>query len=239
MWLTLDDKNPLSLNRQIGSQIRTLILCGDLPAGQRLPSTRQLGKELGVARSTVMEAYDQLLAEGYLESRAGSGTSVAQGLRPQPQFQAEPAASGLPLAPSVDRHDPPGLVNFQSGVPALEHFPAVEWGKLYRQCCESLPASALRYNSPAGVDELREAIAGWLLRMRGLRVDPGQIMITTGATQGLRLVARLLSRPNGMAIVEDPVHRGLVEVIARSEYEVEGIARLSGHGHRPAALPAR
>lgn len=197
---------------------------GDLPAGQRLPSTRQLGKELGVARSTVMEAYDQLLAEGYLESRGGSGTTVALGIRPQPPLQAEPAASELPLATRSETHDPPGLVNFQSGVPALEHFPAVEWGRLYRQCCERLPASALRYNSPAGVDELREAIAGWLLRMRGLRVDPGQIMITTGATQGLRLVARLLGRPNGMAIVEDPVHRGLVEVIARAGYEVEGIA---------------
>lgn len=224
MWLKLDHQSPLSLNRQICSQIRALILRGDLPAGQRLPSTRQLGKELGVARSTVMEAYDQLLAEGYLESRGGSGTTVALGIRPHPPLQAEPAASELPLATRSETHDPPGLVNFQSGVPALEHFPAVEWGRLYRQCCEGLPASALRYNSPAGVDELREAIAGWLLRMRGLRVDPGQIMITTGATQGLRLVARLLGRPNGMAIVEDPVHRGLVEVIARAGYEVEGIA---------------
>ena len=224
MWLTLDDQSPLSLNRQVCSQIRALILCGDLPAGQRLPSTRQLAKELGVARSTVMDAYDQLLAEGYLESRGGSGTTVALGIRPQPPLQAEPAACGLSLAPRIESHNPPGLVNFQSGVPALEHFPAVEWGKLYRQCCESLPASALRYSSPAGVDELREALAGWLLRMRGLRVDPGQIMITTGATQGLRLVAHLLSRPDALALVEDPVHRGLVEVIARSGYEVEGIA---------------
>lgn len=224
MWLTLDNQSPLSLNRQICSQIRTLILRGDLPAGHRLPSTRQLGKELGVARSTVMEAYDQLLAEGYLESRGGSGTSVALGMRPQPHAHDAPIASGQPIVPKVANCDPPGLVNFQSGIPALEHFPSVEWGRLYRQCCEDMPASALRYNSPAGVDELREAVAGWLLRMRGLRADPGQIMITTGATQGLRLVARLLSRPNALAIVEDPVHRGLVEVIARAGYEVEGIA---------------
>ena len=224
MWLTLDEQSPLSLNRQICSQIRALILRGDLPAGHRLPSTRHLGKELGVARSTVMEAYDQLLAEGYLESRKGSGTSVALGIRPQPQLHDAPPANGLPLAPKVEHCDPPGLVNFQSGIPALEHFPAGEWGRLYRQCCEDMPASALRYSSPAGVDELREAVAGWLLRMRGLRADPAQIMITTGATQGLRLVARLLSRPKALAIVEDPVHRGLVEVIARAGYAVEGIA---------------
>ena len=224
MWLTLDDQSPLSLNRQICSQIRALILRGDLPAGHRLPSTRQLGKDIGVARSTVMEAYDQLLAEGYLESRGGSGTSVAPGIRPQPQHQGDPAPAGQAHSVRSESSDPPGMVNFQSGIPALEHFPAGDWGRLYRQCCESLPASALRYSSPAGVDELREAVAGWLLRMRGLRADPGQIMITTGATQGLRLVARLLNRPNALAAVEDPVHRGLVEVIARAGYSVEGIA---------------
>ncbi|MTJ91597.1 MAG: PLP-dependent aminotransferase family protein [Desulfovibrio sp.] len=223
MWLTLDKQSPLSLNRQISSQIRTFILRGDLPAGHLLPSTRQLGKELDVARSTVLEAYDQLLAEGYLESRSGSGTRVAQGIRPQPRLTGGSAAM-LPMAPLIEGCDPPELVNFQSGIPALEQFPAGEWGKLYRQCCESLPASALRYCSPAGVDELREAISGWLLRMRGLRADPGQIMITTGATQGLRLVARLLNRPKALALVEDPVHRGLVEVIARAGYEVKGIA---------------
>lgn len=223
MWLTLDNQSQLSLNRQISAQIRALILRGDLPAGHLLPSTRHLGKELGVARSTVLEAYDQLLAEGYLESRGGSGTRVALGIRPQPQLRGD-SAPELRMAPRAEIIDPPGLVNFQSGIPALEHFPAGEWGKLYRQCCENLPAAALRYNSPAGVDELREAVAGWLLRMRGLRADPGQIMITTGATQGLRLVARLLNRPNALALVEDPVHRGLVEVIARAGYEVEGIA---------------
>ena len=223
MWLTLDKQSPLSLNRQIGSQIRALILRGDLPAGHLLPSTRHLGKELGVARSTVLEAYDQLLAEGYLESRSGSGPRVAQGIRPQPQLTGDSAAM-LPMASRIKGCDPPELVNFQSGIPALELFPAGEWGKLYRQCCENLPASALRYCSPAGVDELREAIAGWLLRMRGLRADPGQIMITTGATQGLRLVARLLNRPKALALVEDPVHRGLVEVITRAGYEVKGIA---------------
>ena len=222
MWLTLDDQSPLSLNRQICSQIRELILRGDLAAGQRLPSTRQIAKDIGVARSTVMDAYDQLLAEGYLESRGGSGTRVASGIRPQPQGEAYSA--GQPHSHTSENSDPPGMVNFQSGIPALEHFPTREWGSLYRQCCESLPASALRYSSPAGVDELREAVSGWLLRMRGLRADPGQIMITTGATQGLRLVARLLYRPNALAAVEDPVHSGLVEVIARAGYAVEGIA---------------
>ena len=144
MWLTLDDQSPLSLNRQISSQIRTLILRGELPAGQRLPSTRQLGKELGIARSTVIDAYDQLLAEGYLEAREGSGTSVAQGIRPQPHRQDESAPSALLHPHRAGNNNPAGLVNFQSGIPALEHFPTGEWGRLYRQCCDK-PAS----HSPA------------------------------------------------------------------------------------------
>lgn len=223
MWISLDADSPLSLNRQICAQIRELILRGHLAAGDRLPSTRQLCKDLHVARSTVIEAYDQLLAEGYLESRRGSGTHVAQGIRPQPQMCGQKTGAGDHVA-AVVHTVPPGLVNFQSGIPALEHFPAAEWGRLYRQVCDTLPASALRYCRPQGVAELQEAIAGWLLRMRGLRAEPEQIMITTGATQGLRLVARLLHRPDALAIVEDPVHRGLVEVIARTGYAIEGIA---------------
>ena len=222
MWISLDADSPLSLNRQISAQIRELILRGHLAAGDRLPSTRQLGKELHVARSTVIEAYDQLLAEGYLESQRGSGTHVAQGIRPQPQVCGQKSTTGE-HAHDDSRADPPGLVNFQSGIPALEHFPAAEWGRLYRQVCDTLPSSALRYCRPQGVAELQEAIAGWLLRMRGLRAAPEQVMITTGATQGLRLVARLLNRPNALAIVEDPVHRGLVEVISRAGYAIEGI----------------
>lgn len=223
MWISLDADSPLSLNRQISAQIRELILRGHLAAGDRLPSTRQLCKDLHVARSTVIEAYDQLLAEGYLGSRRGSGTHVAQGIRPQPQMCGQKTGAGDHVA-AVVHTVPPGLVNFQSGIPALEHFPAAEWGRLYRQVCDTLPASALRYCRPQGVAELQEAIAGWLLRMRGLRAEPEQIMITTGATQGLRLVARLLHRPDALAIVEDPVHRGLVEVIARTGYAIEGIA---------------
>lgn len=248
MWLTLDANSPLSLNRQICAQIKALILSGHLADGDRLPSTRQLGKELNVARSTVVEAYDQLLAEGYIESRRGSGTRVAQGLRPQPRISGlntsdnlaptDAAPADAPAPARVDgRNDPPGLVNFQSGIPALEHFPAAEWGRLYRQVCDSLPASALRYSSPQGVGELQQAIAGWLLRMRGLRAEPGQIMITTGATQGLRLVARLLYRPDALAIVEDPVHRGLVEVISRAGYAITGI-KTDAHGMDVSGLQA-
>ena len=139
MWISLDADTPLSLNRQICAQIRTLILRGHLAAGDRLPSTRQLSKELHVARSTVIEAYDQLLAEGYLESRRGSGTHVAQGIRPQPQVPGQKPAVERDYPGEDNRFDPAGLVNFQSGIPALEHFPAAEWHDCIGRCAMRYP----------------------------------------------------------------------------------------------------
>lgn len=230
MWLALPDNDSKARNRRIYEQIRELILRGDLKGGDRLPSTRALGKELGVARGTVVEAYEQLLAEGFLEARRGSGTLVAQGVGAPPQGNEPPSRKKqppLPPTPLLTATPPqtnaPHAVNFRSGIPALEHFPVGEWGRLYRQVCDRLPAAALRYSDPCGVPELREALAGWLLRMRGLRAEPERIMITTGATQGLGLVARLLRRPHGEVLVEDPVHTGLVEVISRAGFAVRGI----------------
>jgi len=229
MWLALSEKDSRARNRQIYEQIRELILRGDLSGGERLPSTRALGKELGVARGTVVEAYEQLLAEGYIETLRGSGTQVARGVGALPLAENRLTGPGSPLPTTQPRADRPHEsaaphgINFQSGIPALEHFPAGEWGRLYRQVCDRLPATALRYANPCGVPELREALAGWLLRMRGLRAAPEQIMITTGATQGLGLVGRLLCRPQGVVLVEDPVHTGLVKVIERAGFSVLGI----------------
>lgn len=243
MWLSLDENSPVSRRRQIFEQVKALVLRGDLHAGDLLPSSRELGRELGVARGTVLEAYEQLLAEGYLETRHGSGTRVACSVEAQQPPESDPTdeAAALRGAPAEEGR----TVNFRSGIPALEHFPTEEWGRLYRQMCETLHTQDLRYNDPQGVWNLRKAIAGWLLRMRGLRVQPGQIMITTGATQGLRIVARLLHRPEALALVEDPVHTGLVEVVTRAGYEVRGIP-VDEHGMEtdvldglPAALAQR
>ena len=210
------------LSRQVYEQVKALILRGDLKAEEKLPSSRTLGKDLGIARHTVLEAYEQLLAEGYLEARHGSGTRVAHGIAAvmlKPGTAVPLPAQRRPQAHVIET----GCVNFRSGIPALENFPQKEWGRLYRGICESLPGRAFRYSSPGGVWELREAIAAYLFRVRGIRVPPERVMITSGSTQGLRIVAGLLRGDGDTVLVEDPVHTGLLEVVARAGYAVEGL----------------
>lgn len=189
---------------------------------------------MDVARNTVLEAYEQLFAEGYLHARHGSGTTVAQGISPL-RREAEPEKKSALCVQGRPCGHVEGGVDFRSGIPALEAFPQKEWGRCYHRACESLPASALRYCGPGGVWELREAIAAYLFRMRGIRVPPRRVMVTSGATQGLSLVSRLLYRKDATVLVEDPMHMGLVEVVARAGYAVQGI-RADEHGMETSVL---
>ncbi len=221
MWVALDADNKLPLARQLYEHIKKMIWHGDMTAGEKLPSSRALSRELGVSRNTVLEAYDQLIAEGYLNTRHGSGTVVAEGIATGVCHEAPVSNDDDVL---LEKTEQPTIVNFRSGIPALAEFPQAEWARTYQQRCATLPASAFGYCEPAGVWELREAIARYLFRSRGIRCPPQRIMITSGSTQGLSLVARLLYRQGAEVAVEDPVHTGLVEVVARAGYIIRGIA---------------
>ena len=142
MWLELQTGIGVPLSRQVYEQIKALILRGDLKAEEKLPSSRTLGKDLGIARHTVLDAYEQLLAEGYLEARHGSGTRVAHGIA---AVMLKPGtAVPLPVQRRPQAHViETGCINFRSGIPALENFPQKEWGRLYRGICESLPLSLI------------------------------------------------------------------------------------------------
>lgn len=222
MWLPLDADSALPLGRQLYERLKQMILDGELAAEARLPSSRTLAVELGVSRNTVLDAYDQLSAEGYLETRHGSGTRVAPGIV---SGRGESRADSLTLAmaPPLGVTLPPGMVSFRSGIPALDAFPREEWAKTYQRACERLPHDALRYSTPAGVMALREAVAGYLYRTRGIRCHPERVMITSGATQGLRILARLLRRRGQRVLAEDPVHAGLREVLEVTGLCVEGV----------------
>ena len=226
MLITLDPSSSVSLSRQLYEHIKSRILAGKLLAEERLPSSRFLASELGIARNTVLEAYDQLIAEGFLVSRQGSGTIVAPGVHPNPTYSNSPKDGEDKHASSMwDRQQAPKntLINFRSGIPALEAFPKEEWAKCYQRTAQRLPAAAFRYCEPGGIRELRQAIAAYLSRMRGIRVSPHRIMITSGSTQALSLLSRLL-RPQGETVlVEDPAHTGLVAVLARAGFTLTGI----------------
>lgn len=176
-----------------------------LAAGQRLPSTRALANDLGIARGTAVEAYAQLQAEGYLTTRSGAGTWVADVLAatPQPVGHASPPER----APRF---------NFGPGLPDLAAFPRAAWTKALRLALRDAPASSLGYGDPRGRPELRQALAAYLARARGTVADPELIVVCAGFVHGLSLLSRVLHAQGVRRIaMEDPClswHRDVASV---------------------------
>jgi GntR family transcriptional regulator/MocR family aminotransferase len=214
------ERNGRSLQEQIYSSIRRCIVDGRVPAGRRLPSTRELAADLRVSRTTALLAVEQLRAEGYVVALRGSGTFVATlppGLRAaRPESIAEPVARppfsrrGVVLAgfaaPDRRRAGTPPCA-FRLGTPALDLFPRRTWSQLARECLRTSRPVQLDYAPLAGLQALREAIAG-LLHARGSRCDADQVIVVAGAQRGLDLIARLLLDPGDGAWIEDPGYPG-------------------------------
>lgn len=219
MWLTIDKNSNISLIRQVYGQIKSMILEGKILAEDKLPSTRWLAENLNISRNVILEAYDQLMAEGYIESKRGSGTVVAKGLYFK---RAEIKKQKVSLDISHKRAEN-NFIDFRSGIPALDMFPQKEWGRLYNKICSHVPYSVFRYCGPEGIMELRQALSEYLFRVRGICCKPEQIMIISGSTQGLSLISKLLYSPAGEIIVEDPIHPGLLNVISSYGYSINPI----------------
>ncbi|WP_010494641.1 PLP-dependent aminotransferase family protein [Paenibacillus elgii] len=202
LWIPIDRSLDMPLIGQVYGQIRDRILKGELPSGEKLPSTRELSGELKVSRNVVLEAYDQLLAEGFLISRRGAGTFVAEGACLEQRRRVTEA-----MAPSVYDNllKDEGLVNFRSGIPALDRFPRRIWAQLSSAVWNEASPAVLGYDTPEGRPELRHVLARHLLKSRGVHCHPDQLVITSGATQALSLVSKLLLSPGDEVIMEDPI----------------------------------
>ena len=209
LLVRLDRSASQPLRAQLETSLREAIRGGRLRAGERLPSSRELARELGVSRGMVQDCYGQLLAEGYLTSRTGSATRVADigGQQARDQPVAGPAVVS-PLAPSPPRHspEPPLIADFQPGVPDLSSFPRTDWAWAVKQACTRLAAADLGYGDPRGSPVLREVLAGYLRRVRAAAASPAQVTVCTGFAQGINLVLRALARQSGVTCVafEDP-----------------------------------
>ena len=178
---------------QLERTLRAAIRAGRLPAGTRLPSSRGLARELGISRGVVTSAYEQLAVEGYLETTQGAPVRVARGLRAQ---------DARPPTPSLV---PRFAYDFAPGLPDLAGFPRDRWLRSLRIAWRESSLDAVGNGDPRGVGELREALADYLARVRGVVADPEQMLICTGFRQGLSLTSRWL-RANGLEQValEDP-----------------------------------
>ncbi|ORT59541.1 PLP-dependent aminotransferase family protein [Streptomyces sp. CB03238] len=178
--------------------LREAVRAGRLAPGTRLPSSRSLAADLGIARNTVADAYAELVAEGWLTARQGSGTRVARRAAPRPGPGAGhrggpgrgAAATPVPVRrPPVRR---PAAHTLHPGMPDLGSFPRAEWLKAARRALMSAPHEALGYGGPRGRIELRTVLADYLARARGVYADPDRIVICSGFVHGLRLMAQVL-----------------------------------------------
>jgi GntR family transcriptional regulator/MocR family aminotransferase len=226
------------LYQQLYEGVRSAILSGKLAGGMRLPSTRALAEELSVSRSTVINAFDQLLAEGYVYGLHGSGTYVARilpddllNVLPDRQTASRLAGLGgaisrrgaaltaLPDLPASDQYAVGPNRAFQVGLPAIDEFPRKLWGQLLARCWRRGAPDLLDYQHSAGYAPLREAIAAHVAMARGVRCDAGQVIVTAGAQQALALATHLLLDPGDAAWIEDPGYMG-----ARAALLVAGAA---------------
>lgn len=207
LWVPIDRNSQMPLIRQIYLELRQRILQGKLQAGQKLPATRALAAELGVSRNVVLEAYDQLTAEGYLEGRSGSGTYVSQGATWQVALPESITAVSEPIEPEP-------IIDFRSGIPALDRFPRQLWGHITKQVCVEAAAELFSYSTPEGRIELRSTLAQYLQRTRGVICQPDQIVITSGAAQAFGLAAKLLATPGDTIAIEDPAPLEISQIFA-------------------------
>jgi GntR family transcriptional regulator/MocR family aminotransferase len=250
--VVVDRDQPEPLAIQISAQLQAAVAGSVLRAGDRLPSSRDLAATLGVSRTVVTNAYARLFAEGWLEGRHGSGTYVAdvtapdQGVRKVPgrrqpagtpaqddseRFVVSPgstaiSASGEPAVPA-------GLIDLQPGISWADGIEPAAWRRAWRQAGAHLPS---RWPDPHGLPELREEVAAYLRRSRGLAVTPAHILITQGVSSGLALLAEALLSPGDKAGIEEPGYPTGREVLRRAGAQVVP-CRVDAHGILPEELP--
>lgn len=228
MFLILDGDGPQY--SQLTRAMRSAILAGHITAGRRLPPTRQLAQELGFSRTTVLSAYEQLRAEGFIESRAGSGSYVAElqaSLPPPPAARAvvppsryASRARAMQAQKTVHLHR--GLrYNLQCGNPLINPSLSETWG---RELARAAAYTATNSVSPQGLRALREQICEYLAQRRGLRTVPENLLIVSGTRQALSLAARVLLNEGDSVVLEEPHYFGVYQTML-------------AHGARVCAVP--
>ena len=223
------DRRAGFVGRALETALREAIRSGRLHAGARLPGSRSLAADLGISRGTVVQAYAQLSAEGWLTGTTGSGTRVAD--LPGPG----PATAGDDPAPAAARL----AVDLRPGRPDLSSFPRTDWASSVRRALSAAAYEDLDYAEPAGLPVLRAAVADYVTRARGVRADAGAVVITAGFTPGLALLGRVLQRL-GMRTVatEDPGlarHRDVLHAAGLATAPLE-VGPGSGSGADPDGL---
>ncbi|HEY4280800.1 MAG TPA: PLP-dependent aminotransferase family protein [Conexibacter sp.] len=234
LLLDLDAAPGTTLRRRAEHALREAVRAGRLAPGARLPATRALAAQLGVSRGVIVDAYAQLAAEGYLDTRRGGGTTVAEGMgREDGRMSAScddlAAGDGWQLTSGPPSYwagidgawGEPLRYDLRPALPALDGFPRQAWGAALQRALRTLPDARLGYPGDAGAAELRTALADYLGRVRGVRTHPDRIVVTSGFRHGLDLLWTALAQQGARRVaVERPGWRGWHETAAAAGLEV-------------------
>lgn len=235
---------------QVYAGLRSAILSGVLPAGGRLPSTRDLADQLGISRTVVLLAYDQLLAEGFAEGRRGSGTYVSTSLeRKSSQRAAKPARLRLSrfgnaasaASSTISLPDPTRRrlrYDFAFGRSDTSIFPFEAWRRILMRHAAQAHLRELDYGPAAGSQSLREAICAHVRRSRAVACDPSEVIVVNGAQQALDLIARVLVEPGDPVVLEEPHYQGIREVLRAAGARSLAVP-VDRDGLDPARMPAQ
>lgn len=230
--LHVDRSSPVSIVRQLTGQLRGMILDGTLTAGTRLPPTRDLAAELHIARNTILQVYEQLIAEGYLCGRTGSGTYVMALMKPE----AEPVheVSKLETSGKGSAAGQADVIAFEAGLTDYRCFPRAAWTRAVRDALLDMPEEGFAYCAPGGEEELRRELCAYLYRAKDITCSPEQIFILPGATSGVDVACwALKGRPT--VAMEDPCVHFMRQAFLRNGYEIAPIP-VDGQGMRTEML---
>ncbi|WP_342479753.1 PLP-dependent aminotransferase family protein [Paenibacillus sp. FSL F4-0097] len=224
LLITLDKQRPIPLSRQIYEQVRNAIHSGALSGGDSLPPSRTLANQLEVSRSVILQSYELLQAEGYLEMRKGAGTYIAGLPVEEKNLQdSENPYNFITKGPDFLTLNPSSIIendlntvlcNFRHGVPAWDAFPMDQWQKALMNACRRASPDTLGYGPVEGSLGLRQEIARLLRSTRSMPVVPEQIVITSGATQALDILSRIFVSKGDHVVVEDPSHNVVREIFS-------------------------
>ncbi|WP_459479999.1 MocR-like pyridoxine biosynthesis transcription factor PdxR [Clostridium saccharoperbutylacetonicum] len=227
-FINIDRHSKISLSKQLYIYYKNSILKGKLKSNDKLPSTRELSRDLNIARNVVLDCYEQLMAEGYIYTKSGSGSYICEGINFQ-QIK-------LKRKSQINKNDTDvEKISFRTGIPDLDSIPINKWAQIYKETIPNIKASQMDYQNSFGSYELRFELSNYLERVRGVYTSPDNILITSGAAQAFSLLCQLI-KPHEYVLVENPLSYGILHTLESNQITVKPI-EVDEHGMVTSQLP--
>lgn len=227
-FINIDRKSKISLSKQLYMYYKGLIMNGNLKSNDKLPSTRELSRDLNIARNVVIDCYEQLMAEGYVYSKGGSGTYICEGVKFQ-QIKIRTESHFNKSDNIIEK------ISFRTGIPDLDNIPINKWAQVYKESMLNIEVTQMDYQNSFGSYELRSELSSYLERVRGVCTSPDNILITNGAAQAFSLLCQLVEDCE-YVLVENPLSYGILHTLESNKVTMKPI-RVDEYGMVTSELP--